>query len=49
MKFTHKGNFGINIEYEKGDTDTEKRIIEQGVGLLKNILCGIKEARCGEA
>ena len=43
MIFTSKGNKGYEIKYESDDTDTEKRIVEQGVALLRNMLVRCKE------
>ncbi len=43
MKFINKGNYGQNIKYEEGDTDTEKRIVEQGVALIRNLLVRFRE------
>jgi hypothetical protein len=43
MKIEYKGNHGILIEFEDDDTDTEKRIVEQGVALLRNIVILSKE------
>lgn len=38
MKFTSKGNQGIEILYEESDTETEIRIVEQGIALIRNLL-----------
>ena len=45
MKFTSKGNKGIEIEYEDSDTIEEMRVIEQGVATLRNILILIKAGK----
>jgi len=45
MIFVDKGNYGLEIKYEDSDTDTEKRIVEQGVALLKNILVRFNEVK----
>ncbi|MFH1547626.1 MAG: hypothetical protein ABIC57_04010 [bacterium] len=38
MKFTYKGNQGIEIQFEETDKIEEQRVIEQGVALLRNII-----------
>ena len=43
MIFTSKGNEGYEIKYESDDNDTEKRIVEQGVALLRNMLVRFRE------
>lgn len=42
MLFTDKGNEKV-IKFEDSDTDNEKRIVEQGLALLRNLLARIKE------
>ena len=43
MQFTNKGVNGFEIKFEEDDTDTEKRILEQGLALLRNILVRFDE------
>ena len=43
MKFITRGNKGIEIQYEDTDTDSEKRIVEQGMAFIRNLLVRIKE------
>jgi len=38
MKFINKGNFGIEIQYEEEDKVEEKRVVEQGVAFIKNLI-----------
>jgi hypothetical protein len=45
MQFTHKGNAGIDIDFEDTDSDTEKRIAEQAIALVRNILIALREAK----
>ena len=44
MKFTDRGHTKI-IDFEEGDTDTDMRILEQGLALLRNIIKGLQENR----
>lgn len=43
MKFIYKGNMGIAVEFEETDHDSEKRIIEQGIAVLKSIIKRIRD------
>jgi len=43
MKFTSKGNKGMEVEFEETDTDSEKRILEQGLAFIRNTLQRMRE------
>ena len=45
MQFISKGSEGLEIRYTENDTDTEKRIIEQGVALLRNLLVRFNQVK----
>jgi len=45
MIFTDKGYQGLEIKYESTDTDSEKRIIKQGVALLRYLLIYFQEIK----
>ena len=42
MKFTDQGNKKI-IEFEEHDSNSEKRIVEQGLAFMRNLMCRINE------
>jgi hypothetical protein len=44
MEFSYKSN-GIDIKFEETDSLTEKRIVEQAIGLLNTILTTLREAK----
>lgn len=45
MIFTNNGSKGIEITFEESDNQTDMRIVEQGVALIRNILQGLNEGR----
>jgi hypothetical protein len=42
MKFNYQGE-SIKIEFEETDTDSEKRMVEQGIAFIRNTLERFKE------
>jgi len=45
VEFINKGNVGFEIRYDDTDTDTEKRILEQGLALIRNLLARFREVK----
>jgi hypothetical protein len=39
------GNEGYSIKFEEQDTDTEKRIVEQGCAFIRNLLVRFNEVK----
>ena len=43
MVFNYKGNYGIEIKFEESDNATERRIVEQGISFIRNLLTRMNE------